>query len=58
MCYEEENRSLNLGVGFGRIGAYAVTGSSIMVTLSNSINTITESFIIDEINQEENIIFE
>ena len=58
LCYEEENRSLNLGIGSGRIGVYAVKGSTITVTLSNSINTITKSFLIDEINQEEIIIFE
>ena len=58
LCYEEEDRTLNFdGNGTGRIGGFVVTGSTISVTLSNSSTSITESFLIDEINQEETIIF-
>jgi len=58
LCYEEENRTLNFNSdGTGRVGVFAVTGSTITVTLSNGNNTVTESFLIDETNQVETMIF-
>jgi hypothetical protein len=60
LCYEEDARNFNLADTTGpfRRSVFALRGSTIIVTLSNNISTITESYVIDEINQEETIIFE
>jgi len=59
LCYEEENGILNFDAeDVGSVGVFAVTGTSISITVSNSINTFTQTFNIDEINQEETIVFE
>jgi hypothetical protein len=57
LCYEDELRDFNINNGENRIiGHYAVLGSTISITLSNSNNTITESILINEINQETTIV--
>jgi hypothetical protein len=58
LCYEQNNDNLNFGSENGRIGIFAVRGSIIDVTISNDTNTITESFTINEANQEETIVFD
>ncbi len=58
LCFEEEIRTLNFSSdGTGRVGVFAVTGSTITVTLSNGSNTVTESFLIEETNQVETMTF-
>lgn len=59
-CYEDKTRIFNLTSATGpfRRSVFAVRGSTISVTLSNNISTLTETYFIDEINQEETIVFE
>jgi hypothetical protein len=60
LCYGEETRNFSLGSTMGtfRRSVFAVRGSTVSVTLTNDINTITETFLIDEVNQVESIVFE
>ena len=58
LCYEEKNETLNFDASsVGLIGVFAVTGSTISVSVSNVINTVTQSFTVNEINQVETIVF-
>lgn len=59
-CYEDEIIDLST-VNNGDIrtlGRFAVLGSTVTITFTNSNNTITESFLINEINKETTIIFD
>ena len=59
-CYEDKTRIFNLASATGpfRRSVFAVRGSTISVTLTNNISTLTETYLINEINQEETIVFE
>jgi hypothetical protein len=59
-CYEDDTQIFNLGSATGafRRSVFAVRGSTILVTLTNDVSTLTETYLVDEINQEETIVFE
>lgn len=60
LCYEDENRIFNLPSATELFvkTVYVVRGSTILVTLTNDESTLTETYLVDEINQEESVVFE
>lgn len=60
LCYENDNKLRN--IPSSRDGAIlnlrVETGTSVSTKVSNSENSITETFIVDEVNQVETIIFD
>jgi len=59
-CYENDTQVFNLGSATGafRRSVFAVRGSTVLVTLTNNVSTLTETYLVNEINQEETIVFE
>jgi hypothetical protein len=59
LCYDDDFRNFRLNdSGTARRSVFALTGSTVIVTLTNDISTITESFLVEEVNQIASMVFQ